>query len=280
MVEIGYYNNLKIKSFSQHGAILDGEDLGDILLPNKFVSPQFKEGDDVEVFVYYDSEDRIIATTQECKAHANQFVILECKQNTKVGAFMDWGLDKDLLVPYREQANQMIEGKKYCVYVYVDEISNRLVASTKLHKFMDNREPQYYEGEKVEIFVAEKVDLGYKVIVDNAHFGMIYNRELFRKVALGDTTYAFVKKVRDDNKIDVMLEKSSVKVVDSIEEVILNKIKENNGFLPVTDKSSPELIDNMFGVSKKIYKKAVGALYKQRLITIEENGLKIVAKKH
>lgn len=279
MVDIGYTNILSITRFTDNGAYLDGEDLGEILLPKKFVDENLKVGDKIDVFVFCDSEDRLTATTQKPLAHVDSFAYLKVKQITRVGAFLDWGLDKDLLLPFREQKETLHEGDSVFVYLYLDESSNRIVASQKLTKFLSHEDPEYDEGERVDIFICDKTDIGYKVIVDNSHWGLIYNSELFRPVQQGLITYAFVKKVRDDNRIDVMLEKSSVKVVDNIEQVILQKIRDNGGFLAVTDKSSPQEIAELFSVSKKIYKKAVGYLYKNRFIDILPDGLKILPRK-
>ncbi|MCQ2974780.1 MAG: S1-like domain-containing RNA-binding protein [Bacteroidales bacterium] len=279
MIEIGYNNKMKVLRLSQNGAYLNGEDLGEILLPNKYVPENLQVDDNIDVFVYNDSEDRLVATTQTPYAHVNQFAWLECVQTTKVGAFLDWGLDKDLLLPFSEQKDKPSVGRKCFVYIYLDENTNRIVASQRLLRFMSDREPDYYEGERVEIFIHQRTELGYRVIVDNSHWGMIYNREMFRDVSSGQYTYGFVRKIRDDNRIDIMLEKSSAKVVDNTQDILYNKIKENGGFLPLTDKSSPEEIMRIFGISKKIFKKAVGHLYHERLIEITETGLKLVNKK-
>ena len=242
MIEIGYINKMQVLRLTEHGAYLNGEDLGEILLPKKFLTSEIKPGSEVEAFIYFDSEDRLTATIQHPYTQINKFAYLECVQVSKNGAFLYWGLDKDLLVPKSEQKDKFVKGKKYFVYVYFDE----------------------------------PTDLGFRVIVDNAHWGMIYKSELFRNVKPGDYTYAYVKKVREDMRIDMMLEKSSVKIVDSLEQEILQRIKDNGGALALNDKSSPEEIFEEFGVSKKIFKKAVGGLYKSRLITVSDQGLKMV----
>ena len=276
MIEIGYTNRMQILRKSDNGLYLNGEDLGEILLPKKYVLEDYKIGGEVDVFLYTDSEDRLVATTDTPFAHVGQFAWLECLENTKVGAFLDWGLDKDLFLPFSEQKERPLVGRKYFVYIYLDQNTNRIVASMKLNKFLDPRDPEYYHGEKVEIFIHQRTEIGYKVIVDNSHWGMIYNSEMFRDVKSGEYTYGYVNKIREDNRIDVMLEKSSAKLVDSTEEAIYQKIKDNGGFLPYSDKSSPEDIMRVFGISKKIFKKAIGGLYKQRMIAILDNGIKIV----
>ncbi|MBQ5541141.1 MAG: GntR family transcriptional regulator [Bacteroidales bacterium] len=267
---------MKIVRFTPNGAYLDGEDLGEVLLPKKFLTPEMKEGVEIDAFLYFDSEDRLTATIQHPYTEINRYAYLECVAVTSTGAFLNWGLDKDLLVPKSEQKDKFVKGKKFLVYVYLDEVSQRIVASNRISRFLQPGDPEYSEGDKVEIFIAQPTDLGYKVIVDNAHWGMVYFSELFREVKTGDYTYGFVKKIRDDMRIDIMLEKSSVKLVDKTEQEIYSRIKECGGFLPLSDKSSPEEIQKEFHVSKKVFKKAVGGLYKSRLIEITENGLKIV----
>ena len=274
MTEIGYTNKMKVLRLSPVGAYLDGEDLGEILLPKKFLTPEIKPGAEIEAFIYNDSEDRLTATLQRPYTEINRFAYLECAAVSGVGAFLSWGLDKDLLVPKSEQKDKFVKGKKYFVYLYLDEVSQRIVASNRINRFLSEQDPVYEEGQKVEIFVANPTETGFRVIVDNAHWGMIYFSELFREVKSGDYTYGFVKKVREDMRIDVMLEKSSVKLVDRTQEDIYLRIKEYGGFLALNDKSSPEEIYKEFQVSKKVFKKAVGGLYKSRLIEITENGLK------
>lgn len=276
MIEIGYSNKMTILRECPNGLMLNGEDLGEILMPKRYVTPDMKIGREVEAFVYTDSEDRLVAITDMPIAHVGQFAWLECVQTSKVGAFLDWGLEKDLLLPFSEQKDRPSVGRKCFVYIYLDQNTNRIVASQKLNKFLDPRDPEYYHGEKVDIFIHQRTDIGYKVIVDNAHWGMIYNTEMFRDVRSGEYTYGYVNKIREDNRIDVMLEKSSAKLVDSSEEAILQKIKDNGGYLPYSDKSSPDDIMRVFGISKKVFKKAIGGLYKQHLIVIEDGGVRVV----
>ena len=259
-----------------NGLMLNGEDLGEILMPKRYVTPDMKVGSEVDAFVYTDSEDRLVAITDMPVAHVGQFAWLECVQTSKVGAFLDWGLEKDLLLPFSEQKDKPSVGRKYFVYIYLDQTTNRIVCSQRLNKFLDPRDPEYYHGERVEIFIHQRTELGYKVIVDNSHWGMIYNSEMFRPVHSGEYTYGYVNKIREDNRIDVMLEKSSAKLVDSTEEIIYKKLQENNGFLPYSDKTSPDDIMRVFGISKKVFKKAIGGLYKQHLIVIEDGGVRVV----
>ena len=276
MIEIGYTNKMQVLRQSDNGIYLNGEDLGEILMPKRYVTPDMKVGSEVDAFVYTDSEDRLVAITDVPVAHVGQFAWLECVQTSKVGAFLDWGLDKDLLLPFSEQKDKPSVGRRYFVYIYLDQNTNRIVCSQKLNKFLSPRDPEYYHGERVEIFIHQRTELGYKVIVDNAHWGMIYNSEMFRPVHSGEYTYSYVNKIReDDMRIDVMLEKSSAKLVDSTEEIIYKKLQDNRGYLPYSDKSSPDDIQRVFGISKKVFKKAIGGLYKQHLIVIEDGGIRL-----
>lgn len=275
MIEIGYNNTMQILRSTPNGLMLNGEDLGEILMPKRYVTADMKVGGEVDAFVYTDSEDRLVAITDMPIAHVGQFAWLECVQTSKVGAFLDWGLEKDLLLPFSEQKDKPSVGRKCFVYIYLDQNTNRIVASQRLNRFMDPREPRYQHGDRVDIFIHQRTELGYKVIVDNAHWGMIYNSEMFRPVHSGEYTYGYVNKIREDNRIDVMLEKSSAKLVDSSEEAILQKLNENGGYLPYSDKSSPEDIMRVFGISKKVFKKAIGGLYRQHIILIEEDGIRV-----
>lgn len=275
MIEIGYNNTMQILRSTPNGLMLNGEDLGEILMPKRYVTADMKVGGEVEAFVYTDSEDRLVAITDMPIAHVGQFAWLECVQTSKVGAFLDWGLEKDLLLPFSEQKDKPSVGRKCFVYIYLDQNTNRIVASQRLNRFMDPREPRYQHGDRVDIFIHQRTELGFKVIVDNAHWGMIYNSEMFRPVRSGEYTNGYVNKIREDNRIDVMLEKSSAKLVDSSEESILQKLNENGGYLPYSDKSSPEDIMRVFGISKKVFKKAIGGLYRQHIIIIEEDGIRV-----
>lgn len=276
MIEIGYTNKMEVLRMSPNGAYLNGEDLGEILLPNKFVTKDVVPGAKIDAFVYLDSEDRLIATIQHPYTEINRFAYLECVAADSNGAFLYWGLEKDLLVPKSEQKDLFFVGKKYFVYVYLDEVSQRIVASQKLNKFLSTRAPEYQVGDKCEIFVAQETELGFRVIVDGKYWGMIYKSEMFRTVHSGEYTYAYVKKIReDDQRIDMMLEKSSVKLVDATEQTIYERLRECGGFLPLSDKSSPQQIEREFGISKKVFKKAIGGLYKARVIIISNDGIRL-----
>lgn len=276
MAEIGKINKLSLIRETENGVYLDGGDFGEILMPQKFVTEEVKETKEAEVFVYTDSEDRLVATTETPLAMAGEFACLTVKATTKFGAFLDWGLPKDLLVPFREQRVKMLEGNSYWVYVYVDLLSNRVAASAKLQKYLDNTPPEYKTGDKVDLIILEETDLGYKAIVNGEHTGMLYRNQVFSSLEIGSKTTGYINKVREDEKIDLLLEKPGYEKVDSISEKILNELKANRGFLAVSDKSSPEMIKAMFGISKKNFKKAIGGLYKQRMIKFDSDGIRLI----
>jgi predicted RNA-binding protein (virulence factor B family) len=278
MVEIGRINKLTIKRKLDYGAHLDGGESGDILLPKKYVPEKCQPGDEVEVFVYVDREERLRATTQKPYVTVGQFAKLRVVANSSSGAYLDWGLQKDLFVPKREQHAKMEEGKSYVVFVFLDKKTNRITASSKLDKFLDLQSPNYDEGEEVDLFIYDKTDLGYKAVVNNSHWGLIYKNEVFQKLHIGQQLKGYIKIIREDLKIDISLQQSGYQKVDNISKSILKTIKDLGGSIAVTDKSPPEDIYSLFGVSKKIFKKAIGALYKKRLIIIDTNGIQVAQK--
>jgi len=276
MTEIGKINTLSVVRETANGLYLDAEELGEILMPTKFVTPEVKEEGKATVFVYTDSEDRLVATTEKPLAKVGDFACLRVNAVTSIGAFLDWGLPKDLFVPFSEQNAKMREGGEYWVYVYLDLLTNRVVASAKLHKFLDNTPPSYQVGDEVEVIILEETDLGFKAIVNEEHTGILYRNQVFSPLFPGMKTKAYIQKIRDDEKIDLLLEKPGYDKVDAISQRILTELKNNRGFLAVSDKSSPEMIHSMFGISKKNFKKAVGALYKQRRIDFHSDGIRLL----
>jgi len=276
MAELGKYNDLRVVKELDFGLYLDGDELGEILLPIRQVPTKTQPDDIIEVFLYKDSEDRIIATTREPYAIVEEFAVLRVAEVNKTGAWLDWGLDKHLLVPFCEQKQDMEEGKTYLVYVYVDIESQRLVASSKLDKFLDNIPPEYEVGQEVDLLISNKSDIGYTAVINNMHSGLIYENEVFQKITRGQKIKGYIKKLRDDDKIDLILQKPGFQKIDNISQLILNKLKSEGGFLSVTDKSQPDEIKRLFEISKKNFKKAIGTLYKQRLIVIEKEGIKLV----
>ena len=268
-MKIGEYNELRINRTVDFGAYLIDDDTHEVLLPKRYLTPEMKVGDTIRVFVYNDSEDRPVATTEQPYAVVGDFALMRVKAVNKVGAFLDWGLvAKDLLVPFSEQRVDMKVGRSYIVRVYLDEASHRIVASAKLAKFLNQTDPDYYHREKVEVLVTQRSDLGYRVIVDNAHWGQIYQNEIYQDVNVGDRLTAFVKQVRPDGKVDVTLAKIEKMRVDDLADRILDYLNSHNGEMTLTDKSDPDDINKAFNCSKKDFKKALGLLYKQQKITL------------
>lgn len=276
MVEIGKYNKLKIVKDLDFGVYLDGGDDLEILLPARYVPRNVKPGDEVEVFIYHDNEGRIIATTAKPLAIVGEFQWMECKSVNDMGAFLEWGLMKDLLVPFREQKMPMREGKWYLVYVHLDHVTKRIVASARVDKFLDNIPPVYEFNQEVDLLVADETEIGYKVIINNLHWGLVYHNEIYRRLERGEHLKGYIKEVREDEKIDVSLTRLGYEKVEGIAGIILDALKVQNGFLPVHDKSPAEEIYSLFGCSKKSFKQAIGALYKKKLISIEPTGIRLI----
>ncbi|MBN1985588.1 MAG: GntR family transcriptional regulator [Prolixibacteraceae bacterium] len=274
MAELGKTNTLKMVRETDNGIYLDGENLGEILMPQKFITPEVRENKEAVVFVYSDSEDRLVATTENPLAKAGEFALLKVVATNRFGAFLDWGLPKDLLVPFSEQKSKMMEGKYDLVYVFVDVLTNRIAASAKLNKFLDNTPPVYSPGEQVHLIIAEETDLGYKAIVNNEHWGILYKNQVFKPLSTGEKITGYINKIREDDKIDLLLEKPGYEKIDSIAQKILDVLDQNRGFVALTDKSSPEMIQTMLGISKKNFKKAVGNLYKRKMIEFKSDGIK------
>jgi uncharacterized protein len=278
MVEIGKLNTLKIVKEVDFGLYLDGGLNGEILIPKRYVPENWEIDGEIEVFIYNDSEDRIIATTDMPYAMVGDFAYLEVISVNTVGAFLDWGLAKDLLVPFREQNTKMREGKSYVVAIYLDDESQRIVATSKLDKVLDNIPVEYEENQEIEILIQSRTDLGYKVIINKSHWGMIYENQIFQEIEIGQQMKAYIQKIREDEKIDVMLHKPGFEKVDILANLILSELKENHGFLSVNDKSSSEDIYELFKESKKTFKKALGQLYRKKLIVMDESGIKLNKK--
>ena len=279
MVEIGKYNTLKIVKDLDFGVYLDGGDDLEILLPARYVPRNVKPGDEVEVFIYHDNEGRIIATTAKPLAIVGEFQWMECKSVNDMGAFLEWGLMKDLLVPFREQKMPMREGKWYLVYVHLDHVTKRIVASARVDKFLDNVPPVYEFNQEVDLLVADETEIGYKVIINNLHWGLVYHNEIYRRLERGEHLKGYIKEVREDEKIDVSLTRLGYEKVEGIAGIILDALKVQNGFLPVHDKSPADEIYSLFGCSKKSFKQAIGALYKKKLISIEPTGIRLIETK-
>lgn len=275
MIEIGRLNRLEILKELDFGIYLDGEDLGEILMPRRYVPKGIEIGDFINAFIYLDSEDRLLATTETPLAMVGDFAYLQVISVESIGVFMDWGLPKDLLVPFREQKVKMERGKSYVVYVYLDEKTNRIAATSKIEKYIDDDTSEYVEEQEVDLLVYKETPLGFMAIINGRHEGMIYKNEVFKNFGKGSRTKGFIKKVREDGKLDLSIRKAGYDKVEDFSQILLEKMQQEGGFISVTDKSPSEMIYQVFGVSKKTFKKAVGALYKQRLIRLEKNGLKL-----
>lgn len=273
MLEIGKYNRLEVKKLSAIGAYLASE-LGEILLPTKYVPEGLHHGEHLKVFVYLDSEDRLIATTLEPKAQVGDFALMEVKDVSSVGAFLDWGLEKDLLVPYSEQPRPMQKGEKHLVRVYLDR-SERIAASAKIGKFLEKSPAGLKEGQQAQLTFYEFGNLGAKVIIDGRYDGLLFRTELFGKYHTGDTVTGYIRKIRSDGKIDVTLRKGGTQDLHGGRETLLRVLSERGGFLPVGDKSPPELIAEMFRMSKKNFKTVIGNLYREGVIEITKEGIRL-----
>ena len=280
MIQLGKRNDMKVLRMVDFGAYLDAGDIGEILLPNRYVPEGCKVGDEVNVFVYLDSEERLVATTQKSLVEVNHFACLEVKWVNEHGAFLDWGLMKDLFCPFKEQKQKMQVGYKYVVYAYIDAVTYRIVASAKLEKFISNERPPYSKGDEVDIIVCQKTDLGFKVIVDEKFYGMLFDKDVFKPLRKGDRMKAYIKQVRPDDKIDVVLQNESGReLVEGFAERLLQELfASEGGCLPYHDKTDADEIYRVFGVSKKTFKRAVGDLYKRNLITLSDSGIELRKK--
>lgn len=275
MAQIGAFNQLTVIDIIAHGAVLDGGDKGEILLPNRYVPEQCQAGDVVDVFIYADSQDRLVATTQKPKAQSGEFASLKVVQSNKIGAFLDWGLPKDLLVPFNHQHRPMEVGKFYLVRVLNDERTERIVASSKLDRFLDVWPAEYEQGEAVDLIIAGKTDLGFKAIVNNQHWGLIFQSDIFKPLRTGQKMKGYIKQMREDGRIDLMLSRAGKGKVIDFKDQLIDYLNQHDGFCDIHDKSSPALIQKTFGVSKKAFKATVGHLLKQGKITIEANGIRL-----
>lgn len=276
MTEIGKINHLYVVKEVDFGIYLDGGDLGEILMPKRYVPEGTQPEDTIDAFIYLDSEDRLVATTEKPLAMVEEFALLEVVAVTPVGAFLNWGLPKDLFVPFREQRQPMEEGRKYLVYVYVDTNTKRIAASSKIENYLDNIPVDYDIDEEVDLIIVNESDLGYNAIIDNSHLGIVFKNEVFQPLNPGDKIQGYIKKIRTDGKIDLCLVKSGYEKISEFADRIIAELQKNAGFLPLTDKSSPEEIYKAFRISKKNFKAAIGALYKKRFIALEDNGIRLL----
>lgn len=277
MVKLGQYNTLKVLKFVDFGLYLDGGDGLEILMPKRYMPTNAAEGDELQVFVYQDAEARLIATNEHPYATVGQFANLRINSVNATGAFADWGTSKELLIPHREQAIKMEEGHRYIIYIYIDEISGRIAGTSKLDKHLGNVPPTYEDGEEVDAIIWKRTPLGYKAIINHQHVGLLYNNQIFQELHIGERLRAWVKGIREDDKIDLSLQPIGYRqMIDPAEATILKALHLHDGFMPLTDHSTPELISFELQMSKKTFKKAIGALYKQKRILIRPDGIQLL----
>jgi len=277
MAYLGRYNRLTVTKVVDHGVYLDAQWLDTVLLPKREVPEGTQLGDKVAVFLYADSEDRLIATTKKPLAQAEEVALLKVVQVNRVGAFMDWGLPKDLLVPFNQQPQvRMEEGRSYLVYVHIDEDSNRIIGSSLLNKFISKEPPSYQSGQAVDLHVSEKTDLGYTCVIDHKYWGLLFYADVVKPLRIGQHIKGFIKRVREDGKVDLSLQAPGFAKVEDLSRRVLRAVTESDGFLPLSDKSTPEAIYERFGISKKSYKMTIGNMMKKKLITIEKDGIRLV----
>ncbi len=273
MVVIGNMNTLQIIKKVDFGVYLDAESLGEILLPNNALPEGYDIDDYIDVFIYCDSDDELIATTTKPLAKVGELAKLKVVAVNEVGAFMEWGLPKQLLVPFKEQLSPMQEGKSYWVYLYRENYTVRIAATSKYEKFMDLQEPKYTMGQMVDLLPYKETDLGFKAVINNRHTGLIFKADIFKPIKMGERLKGYIKTIRKDKKINLTLQKPGYDVSDELKNKIIDLLRQNNGFIALTDRTSPEKIYKIFGVSKKKYKNALGSLYKSKKIMIKENGV-------
>lgn len=276
MIHIGEYNTLTILREKEPGLFLSDEEGNEVLLPNRYVPESFKIWDKLEVFVYLDNEERLVAVTDKPFIKRGDFALLRCNQVTDYGAFLDWGMVKELFCPFKEQAFKMKKGGWYLVHCYLDEKTNRLVASSKTNRFLDNKELTVNAFDEVDLIVSHPSEIGMNVIVNKTHLGLIFNDSIFQDISVGDRLKGIVKKIRPGNKLDIALGQIGYRNIEPNAQRIMEELDDNSGFLNLTDKSNPEDIKDVLQMSKKSFKKAVGSLYKQKLITIKEDGIYLV----
>ncbi len=277
MIQVGKTNTLTVEKQTDFGYFLDAQDYGSVLLPKAAVKEPLSQGDTVEVFLYFDSDNQICATFEQPVAQVGEWGLMTVVGVNATGAFVDWGVKaKDLLVPFSEQRGRYREGQNILVYVYTDKASGRVVGTTKFNKLLDKTPANYKTNQKVSVLIAERSDLGYKAIIEGEHWGMIFPSDVIGKLFIGKKLNAYIKQVREDGKITLALQKVGVAKMDDLSERILDLLEKKGGFLPVSDKSTPEAIFELFRTSKGTFKKSIGKLYKERKITIERDGIRLI----
>ncbi|MDE1333278.1 CvfB family protein [Vibrio aestuarianus] len=277
MINVGQINSLEVVKIADFGVFLDASDFGTTLLPNRFLPEGVELGQQIDVFLYFDSDNQLAATTETPIAKVGEWGLMKVEGVNSTGVFVDWGVkDKDLLVPYSEQRARFTEGQTILVYVYTDKASGRIVGTTKFNKVLDKTPANYTKNQQVDLLIAERSDLGYKAIINGQHWGMIFPSDVFGKLFIGKSLKGYIKNVREDGKIDLALQKVGVEKMDEMSAKILELLEKKGGFLPLSDKSTPDAIFATFRTSKGTFKKSIGGLYKQGKITIEPDGIRLV----
>jgi len=278
MALVGRYNALQVVKHTDFGLYLDGGADGEILLPNRYIPKDIPSEDEdwLNVFVYLDSEDKLLATTEKPKVQVGEFASLKVVEINSIGVFLDWGLPKDLLLPFSEEKRQMKAGEYCVVHVYLDKRTRRITATARLDRYLDKVPPAYQMGQEVDLLVVEETDMGFKAIINNAHWGLIHKNEVFKFLRSGKQEKGYIKELRSDGKIALSLQPVGAQLASSLNAQILDKLRANQGTLPVSDKSDPQLISDLFGVSKGNFKKAIGALYKDGQIVIHADRIELV----
>ena len=278
MALIGRYNSLQVVKHTNFGLYLDGGADGEILLPNRYIPKDFPSEDEewLNVFVYLVSADKLIATTEKPKVQVGEFASLKVVEVNSIGVFLDWGLPKDLLLPYSEEKRQMTAGEYVVVHVYLDKHTRRITATARLDRYLDKTPPNYQVGQEVDLLVAEATDMGFKAVINNKHWGLIHKNEVFKFMRAGKQEKGYIKEIRADGKISLSLQPVGQEAASSLNSKILSKLRDNNGVLAVSDKSAPEVISTHFGVSKGNFKKAIGALYKEGKIAIHPDRIELI----
>ncbi|WP_192022850.1 S1 RNA-binding domain-containing protein [Shewanella sp. WPAGA9] len=276
MIQIGKRYSLEVVKQVSFGVYVNAQELGQVLLPNKFVPKDCQVGDMVDVFLYLDSEDIVIATTQKPYAQVGEFAYLEAIATGPYGAFLDWGLEKDLLLPFGEQHRSIEEGKSYLVYVHANHVDERIMASSKVDKFLDKTPAEYTVGQQVDLIIGGTTDLGFKAIINNTHWGVLFQNEVFQRLSFGQSIKGYIKQVRADGKVDLILQKADKQNLDRNAETIINKLHRAGGFLPLNDKTDSAIIYDQMAMSKKAFKRSIGGLFKAGQISIEDDGIRLL----
>lgn len=277
-MELGQFNTLEILRFRDQGCYLGtpGQEDGGVLLPGKEVDKTWKEGDAVEVFIYQDSEERLIATTRKPLIELHNFAFLQVKDEAEIGTFMDWGLEKDLFVPFAEQDGRMKVGEYHVIFLFLDVETSRLVGSARVEDIIDNEDCELVEKEEVSLLFYRETELGYQAIINSKHIGLLFKNDVHKEIAVGDTSKGYIKKIREDGKITLSVHVQGVAMIEESARIVLEKLKANGGHMNFTDKSDPVLIKKTFGISKKSFKRGVGALYKQRIVDLKDDGIHLI----